>query len=57
MPRDDIEEELQKEVEERIALMEKPGYEFPKTLTKTDWTCIIAIPIVSLALLIVGEFL
>lgn len=57
MAKEDLEEELQKEVEERIALMEDPSYEFPKPITKTDWTFIVAIPIVSLILLIVGEFL
>jgi hypothetical protein len=44
-------------VAERIALLERPGYEFPKALTGTDWALIIAIPIASLALLVVGEFL
>lgn len=52
-----FDEELQVEVEERLALMEEPGYEFPATLKRSDWSFIIAIPIVCFILLIVGEFL
>lgn len=40
-----------------LALMEEPGYQFPKALNKVDWALIIAIPIVSVALLVIGEFL
>ena len=49
--------ELAQEIDERLALMEEPGYEFPKALNRLDWTLIIVIPIVSLILLIIGEFL
>ncbi len=54
---DDFERELDAEINERLALMEEPGYQFPKALNKVDWALIIAIPIVSVALLVIGEFL
>ena len=54
---DDFERQLDAEVNERLALMEEPGYEFPKALNKLDWMLITAIPIVSVALLAIGEFL
>lgn len=54
---DDFERELDAEINERLALMEESGYQFPKALNKVDWALIIAIPIVSVALLVIGEFL
>lgn len=57
MATNDIDAELEKEVAERIALMEDPSYEFPAALTKADWALIVTIPIVSLILLVIGEFL
>lgn len=54
---DDFERELDAEINERLALMEEPGYQFPKALNKVDWALIVAIPIVSVALLVIGEFL
>ncbi len=54
---DGFERELDAEINERLALMEEPGYQFPKALNKVDWALIIAIPIVSVALLVIGEFL
>lgn len=53
----DFEEELQREVAERLTLMETPGYEYPKPLGRVDWALIVAIPIISLCLLVIGEFL
>lgn len=52
-----FDEELDSQVKERLALMEDPDYEFPEPLGKMDWSAIVAIPIVCLILLIVGEFL
>ncbi len=57
MANEDFNAELQREVTERLALMESPGYEYPKALGRVDWALIVAIPIISLCLLIVGEFL
>jgi hypothetical protein len=58
MSQDDaFEHDLDREVNERLALMEEPGYEYPETLNKLDWTLIAVIPIVSVALLVIGEFL
>lgn len=57
MANEDFEQELQREVAERLALMEDPAYEFPKPLGRVDWALIIAIPIISLCLLVIGEFL
>lgn len=54
---EDFEKELETQVRERLAIMEEPGYEFPKALDRLDWSLIIAIPVVSLVLLVLGEFL
>ena len=54
---DNFERQLDAEVNERLALMEEPGYEFPKALNKLDWTLITIIPIASIVLLVIGEFL
>ncbi len=52
-----FESELNEEVQERIALMEDPSYEFPAALTKVDWVAIALIPTISIILLVLGEFL
>ncbi|WP_283170291.1 hypothetical protein [Curtanaerobium respiraculi] len=57
MPDNNFEEELDREVRERLAIMEESGYEFPRALGKVDWALIVACPIVSLILLVIGEFL
>lgn len=57
MGKESFEAELQQEVAERLALMEEPGYEYPRQLGRVDWALIVAIPIVSLCLLVIGEFL
>ena len=33
----DFEKELNAEVTKRLAMMEEPGYEFPKRMTKVDF--------------------
>lgn len=53
----DFDSELESEVHERLALMEEPGYVYPKALGRVDWALIVACPIVSIVLLIIGEFL
>lgn len=57
MANEDFETELQREVAERLALMETPSYEYPRPLGRIDWMFIVAIPIISLCLLVIGEFL
>ena len=52
MPSDiDFETELNAEVTKRLAMMEEPGYEFPKRMTKLDFG--IAGIIMALCLIIV----
>ncbi|WP_156411860.1 hypothetical protein [Hugonella massiliensis] len=57
MAQESFEQELDREVDERLALMEEPGYQFPAPLGRIDWVLIAVIPAVSLLLLVVGEFL
>lgn len=54
---EDFDRELDAQVAERLAIMEDPGYEYPKALGKLDWFLITVCPIVCLGLLILGEFL
>lgn len=57
MAEENFEEDLEREVGNRIALMEDPSYEFPEAVTKADWAWIVAVPIVCFVLLVIGEFL
>lgn len=41
MEKQSIEEILYSETEKRLALMEQADYEFPKPITRTDWTVIL----------------
>lgn len=42
MEKSSIEEILYSETEKRLALMEQADYEFPKTITQTDWAVILS---------------
>lgn len=53
----EFEAELQKEIEERLSIMQEPDYVFPEALSKVDWAFIVAIPVISIIALVVGEFL
>ncbi len=53
----DFDAELEAQVQERLALMEDPNYEYPKALGRIDWVLITVCPILCLILLIIGEFL
>lgn len=52
-----FDEELDAQVKERLSVMEDPDYQFPEPLGKVDWAAIVAVPVICLVLLIVGEFL
>lgn len=52
-----FDQELEREVSARLAIMEDPDYEYPESLGKIDWVLITVCPIVCLGLLILGEFL
>ena len=41
-------EEIDREIEERIAAIESPDYEFPKRFNKADWTGIAVLTAVCL---------
>lgn len=47
-----FEEELEKEVTNRLEQMQEPGYEFPKRMKKVDW---IVAAIVAIAALVITE--
>ena len=51
------EEELNNEIERRIAEMEEPSYEFPEAFRKTDWVLAVGIIILCGVLLIVGRWM
>ena len=53
----EFEIELDRQVDERIGLMQQEDYVFPRSLSRIDWVLIVAIPVISLVLLAVGPAL
>ena len=52
-----IENELEQEIERRIAEMEKPEYEFPLRFSKRDYFFTAIIVVICLGVVIYGAFL